>query len=200
MHSQRCRPPVCSGRRKGGPKRTALKFEFDGKDLTCLEQRLTQAEVDRVLGSDLLVRAVFHGQADVTALLEVPCVPFLMSQMSVLLWLCTRCVWQQHSTAQHSTAQHSTAQHSTAQHSTAQHSTAQHSTACIIKSFVQAVYLSAVRWNQTLCCCLVSDCESRLSSVPRRVAHRHCCIYDINKQNACLANRHQVLLCSCGSC
>ncbi|KAA6423047.1 MAG: hypothetical protein FRX49_07035 [Trebouxia sp. A1-2] len=61
---------ACSGRRKGGPKRTALKFDFDGEDLTRLEQRLTQAEIDRVLGSDLLVRAAFHGQADVTALLE----------------------------------------------------------------------------------------------------------------------------------
>ncbi|KAL0029555.1 hypothetical protein WJX79_003952 [Trebouxia sp. C0005] len=61
---------IKSGRRKGGPKRTALKFDFDGEDLTRLEQRLTQAEIDRVLGSDLLVRAAFHGQADVTALLE----------------------------------------------------------------------------------------------------------------------------------
>lgn len=62
---------VCSGKKKTGPKKTALKFEYSGEDLTCLEQRLTQAEIDRVMGSDLLVRAVFHGQADVTALLEV---------------------------------------------------------------------------------------------------------------------------------
>ena len=63
---------ACSGKRKKtGPKKTALKFEYDGEDLTCLEQKLTQAEIDRVLGTDLLVRAVFHGQADVTALLEV---------------------------------------------------------------------------------------------------------------------------------
>ncbi|KAL0053768.1 hypothetical protein WJX82_010500 [Trebouxia sp. C0006] len=61
---------IKSGKKKGGPKRTALKFEYDGEDLTCLEQRLTQAEIDRILGSDLLVRAIFHGQADVTALLE----------------------------------------------------------------------------------------------------------------------------------
>ena len=66
-----CEPLKCSGKKKTGPKKTALKFEYDGEDLTCLEQRLTQAEIDRVLGSDLLVRAVFHGQADVTALLEV---------------------------------------------------------------------------------------------------------------------------------
>lgn len=62
---------LCSGKRKTGPKKTALRFEYGGEDLTRLEQRLTQAEIDRVLGSDLLVRAVFHGQADVTALLEV---------------------------------------------------------------------------------------------------------------------------------
>lgn len=62
---------ACSGKRKTGAKKTALKFEYDGEDLTYLEQKLTQAEIDRVLGSDLLVRAVFHGQADVTGLLEV---------------------------------------------------------------------------------------------------------------------------------
>ena len=60
-----------SGKRKTGAKKTALRFEYDGEDLTCLEQKLTQAEIDRVLGTDLLVRAVFHGQSDVTALLEV---------------------------------------------------------------------------------------------------------------------------------
>ena len=62
---------ACSGKRKTGAKKTALRFEYDGEDLTCLEQKLTQAEIDRVLGTDLLVRAVFHGQSDVTALLEV---------------------------------------------------------------------------------------------------------------------------------
>ncbi|KAL3137671.1 hypothetical protein ABBQ38_004946 [Trebouxia sp. C0009 RCD-2024] len=61
---------IKSGKRKTGAKKTALKFEYDGEDLTYLEQKLTQAEIDRVLGSDLLVRAVFHGQADVTGLLE----------------------------------------------------------------------------------------------------------------------------------
>ncbi len=81
----------CSGRKKGGPKRTALKFEYDGEDLTCLEQRLTQAEIDRILGSDLLVRAIFHGQADVTALLEVA--SCLICNVSVLFWLCATRVW-----------------------------------------------------------------------------------------------------------
>ena len=62
---------ICSNKKKTGAKKTALKFEYAGQDLTCLEQRLTQGEIDRVLGSDLLVRAVFHGQSDITALLEV---------------------------------------------------------------------------------------------------------------------------------
>ena len=62
-----------SGKRKRGAVKTALKFEYDGEDLTCLEQRLTQAAIDRVMGTDLLVRAAFHGQSDVTALLEVSC-------------------------------------------------------------------------------------------------------------------------------
>ena len=59
------------GKKKTSAKKTALRFEYGGKDMTCLEQRLTQAEIDRVLGCDLLVRSVFHGQADITALLEV---------------------------------------------------------------------------------------------------------------------------------
>ncbi len=94
---------MCSGRRKGGPKRTALKFEHGDEDLTCLEQRLTQAEIDRILGSDLLVRAVFHGQADVTALLEVPLC--LISTVSVLFWLCVAYVWQ-HQLALHDVLHH----------------------------------------------------------------------------------------------
>ena len=113
----------CSGRKKGGPKRTALKFEYDGEDLTCLEQRLTQAEIDRILGSDLLVRAVFHGQADVTALLEVFLCLSLRSQTSVLLWLCTNSVFN---TTWHCMR------------------------FCIVKPFIQAVYLSAICWDQTM--------------------------------------------------
>ena len=91
MHSQHVDLDECSGKKKGGPKRTALKFEYDGEDLTCLEQRLTQAEIDRILGSDLLVRAIFHGQADVTALLEVA--SCLICNASVLFWLCATRVW-----------------------------------------------------------------------------------------------------------
>lgn len=61
---------IKAGKKKTTAKKTALRFEYAGEDLTCLEQRLTQAEIDRVLGCDLLVRSVFHGQADITALLE----------------------------------------------------------------------------------------------------------------------------------
>ena len=54
------------GRGKG-----KLTFQLDGADLTMAEIKLTQAEVDRHLAADMLMRAVFHGQADITALLEV---------------------------------------------------------------------------------------------------------------------------------
>ena len=42
-----------------------------GEDLTGAEARLTQAEMDRVLGCQLLTRVVFHSQADIAGLLEV---------------------------------------------------------------------------------------------------------------------------------
>lgn len=35
------------------------------------EMRLTQAEIDRVLGAELLGKTVFYGQSEVNALLEV---------------------------------------------------------------------------------------------------------------------------------
>ena len=54
------------GRGKG-----KLTFKLDDADLTMAEIKLTQAEVDRHLAADMLMRAVFHGQADITALLEV---------------------------------------------------------------------------------------------------------------------------------
>ena len=54
------------GRGKG-----KLTFELDTVDLTMAEIKLTQAEVDRHLAADMLMRAVFHGQADITVLLEV---------------------------------------------------------------------------------------------------------------------------------
>lgn len=49
-----------------------LRFEVDGEDLTGADARLTQAAIERRLAVGLLARASFHGQADITALLEVP--------------------------------------------------------------------------------------------------------------------------------
>ena len=50
----------------------SLRFEVDGEDLTGADARLTQAAIERQLAVGLLARASFHGQADITALLEVP--------------------------------------------------------------------------------------------------------------------------------
>lgn len=49
----------------------SLRFELDGEDMTGADARLTQAEIERRLAVGLLARASFHGQADITALLEV---------------------------------------------------------------------------------------------------------------------------------
>ena len=56
-----------AGRRGRG----ALRFELDGVDKTGAEQRLTQAAIDETFSTDLLTRAVFFGQTEVNALLEV---------------------------------------------------------------------------------------------------------------------------------
>ncbi len=48
-----------------------LRFELDGEDLTGADSRLTQAQIERRLAVGLLARASFHGQADITSLLEV---------------------------------------------------------------------------------------------------------------------------------
>ena len=50
---------------------SSLRFWVDGEDRTKLELRLTQAEIDQVLGSELLGKTVFYGQSEVNALLEV---------------------------------------------------------------------------------------------------------------------------------
>ena len=47
-----------------------LTFELDGVDKTTQDVRLTQAEIDAVLGTALLGRAAFYGQSEITALLE----------------------------------------------------------------------------------------------------------------------------------
>ena len=48
-----------------------LRFELDGKDLTKADKRLTDAEIGRHFPLGLLERAVFYGQTEVSALLEV---------------------------------------------------------------------------------------------------------------------------------
>lgn len=53
-----------------------LTFQMDGEDLTGADARLTQAAIERRLAVGLLARASFHGQADITSLLEVY-LPFL---------------------------------------------------------------------------------------------------------------------------
>ena len=53
-------------RGKGG----ALTFFLDGVDRTTQDVRLTQAEIEAVLGTSLLGRTVFYGQSEITALLE----------------------------------------------------------------------------------------------------------------------------------
>lgn len=46
-----------------------LQFEFDGKDLTCQESKLTQEKIDRLFNTELLAKIVFHGQHTVEKLL-----------------------------------------------------------------------------------------------------------------------------------
>lgn len=54
--------------RKG---RGALRFELDGVDRTAAEMKLTQEAIDETFSTDLMTRAVFFGQTEVNALLEV---------------------------------------------------------------------------------------------------------------------------------
>jgi hypothetical protein len=49
----------------------SLRFELDGQDRTGADARLTQRAIEQHLAVGLLSRAAFHGQADVTSLLEV---------------------------------------------------------------------------------------------------------------------------------
>lgn len=64
----------CEPCRKG---RGALKFELDGQDRTGAEMKITQAAIDEAFSTDLLTRAVFFGQTEVNALLEVKNLYFL---------------------------------------------------------------------------------------------------------------------------
>jgi hypothetical protein len=53
-----------------------LRFELGGEDLTGADAHLTQAAIESRLAVGLLSRACFHGQADITALLEAGPCPF----------------------------------------------------------------------------------------------------------------------------
>ncbi len=64
-----------------------LRFELDGEDLTGADARLTQARIERELSVGLLSRAAFHGQADITSLLEA-CQHGLVSCMHQYRALC----------------------------------------------------------------------------------------------------------------
>jgi len=66
-----------AGRRGKG----ALRFELDGQDLTKADKRLTDAEIGRHLPLDLFERAVFYGQTEVSALLEVSVTRLHASQL-----------------------------------------------------------------------------------------------------------------------
>lgn len=57
---------LCCRKGKG-----TLRFELGGKDLTKADKRLTDAEIGRQFPLGLLERAVFYGQTEVSALLEV---------------------------------------------------------------------------------------------------------------------------------
>lgn len=52
-------------------KLAKLTLEVAGEDLTKAEARLTQAAIEEHLAVNLLARVAFHGQTDITALLEV---------------------------------------------------------------------------------------------------------------------------------
>ncbi|KAK9831282.1 hypothetical protein WJX74_010231 [Apatococcus lobatus] len=51
-------------------KLAKLTLKIAGEDLTKAEARLTQAAIEEHLAVDLLARVAFHGQSDITALLE----------------------------------------------------------------------------------------------------------------------------------
>ena len=72
---------MSTGRRGKG----ALRFELDGQDLTKADKRLTDAEIARHFPLDLFERAVFYGQTEVSALLEVGVCPLVPPGISDLL-------------------------------------------------------------------------------------------------------------------
>ena len=56
---------------------------MDGHDLTKVDKRLTDAEIARHFPLDLFERAVFYGQTEVSALLEVRLAAHLLGRPSV---------------------------------------------------------------------------------------------------------------------
>lgn len=77
-----CHP--CELQRRPGKATSNLSFQHNGEDLTCLDQRATQRQLDQKLKSDLLVSAAFHGQADITSLLEVQPVKLSLAPFAVI--------------------------------------------------------------------------------------------------------------------
>ncbi len=61
----------CVLQHRPGSVSSKLSFQHNGQNLTCSDQKATQRQLDQKLKSDLLVSAAFHGQADITSLLEV---------------------------------------------------------------------------------------------------------------------------------
>ena len=61
-------------------KLAQLSLEIGGEDLTKADARLTQATIEEHLAVDLLARVAFHGQSDITALLEVTSLSMLVSE------------------------------------------------------------------------------------------------------------------------
>lgn len=59
------------GRREARTAKPTLSREPSHPLCPPQENRLTQERIDAALGADLLGRAVFYGQSDITALLEV---------------------------------------------------------------------------------------------------------------------------------
>ena len=63
-----------------------LRFDLDGQDLTGADARLTQALIERELSVGLLSRAAFHGQADITSLLEARVMSCICCHMPSYAW------------------------------------------------------------------------------------------------------------------
>lgn len=65
----------------------SLRFEYDGNDMTKAESRMTQEDMDRLLGCQMLTRVVFHSQSEIAGLLEVRCLDCRGPMRSLSLYL-----------------------------------------------------------------------------------------------------------------